>query len=131
MENKNKLFVGNLSWEARDSDLSELFAQAGTVLSASVVIDRMTNRSKGFAFVEMSTPEEAQNAISMINEKEFMGRNIAVNISEPKPKDDRGFAPRRSFGGSSNGGSRFGGSNGGSRFGGNGGNDRGGRRDFR
>lgn len=95
---KNKLFIGSLAWATSDRDLSEYFAAAGTVTSASVVMDKFTNRSKGFGFVEMSTEEEANNAVSMFDGKEFMGRNIVVNISEPKPREDRSFGNRSSSG---------------------------------
>lgn len=88
-----KLYVGNLPYSTTDSSLGELFAQAGTVTSASVITDKMSGRSKGFGFVEMSSPEEAQKAIDMFHEKEFEGRNLTVN--EARPKEDR---PRRDFG---------------------------------
>ncbi|MCB9809435.1 RNA-binding protein [Candidatus Peribacteria bacterium] len=93
-----KLFVGNLSWGVRDETLREAFEQAGTVVSASVMLERDTGRSRGFAFVEMASPEEAQAAIEMWNEKELDGRALAVNIAKPK-------APRsEGFGGGSRGG---------------------------
>lgn len=88
-----KLYVGNLPYSTTDSSLGELFAQAGTVTSASVITDKMSGRSKGFGFVEMSSPEEAQKAIDMFHDKEFDGRNLTVN--EARPKEDR---PRRDFG---------------------------------
>ena len=79
-----KLFVGSLSWGIKDDSLKEAFEKAGTVVSATVIIDRMSGRSKGFGFVEMSTEEEAQAAIDMWNEKELDGRKIIVNIARPK-----------------------------------------------
>ena len=88
----NKLFVGSLAFSATDDDLAQAFAQAGTVVSAKVIMDRDTNRSKGFGFVEMSSDEEAQNAIKMLDGKEISGR--AVNVSEARPREER---PRRDF----------------------------------
>ena len=82
-----KLFVGSLSWGVKDDALREAFEQAGTVESATVIIDRMSGRSKGFGFVEMATPEEAQAAIEMWNEKELDGRKIIVN--EARPREER------------------------------------------
>jgi len=82
-----KLFVGSLSWGVKDDTLKEAFEQAGTVVSAVVIIDRMSGRSKGFGFVEMATPEEAQAAIDMWHEKELDGRNIIVN--EARPREER------------------------------------------
>ncbi len=90
----NKLFVGSLAFSATDADLEEFFKQAGTVVSAKVIMDRDTNRSKGFGFVEMSTDEEAQAAIQQLDGKELAGR--AVNVSEARPREER---PRRDFGG--------------------------------
>ncbi len=82
-----RLFVGSLSWGVRDEQLQEAFAQAGTVVSAVVIMDRMSGRSKGFGFVEMSTPEEAQAAIEMWNEKEIDGRKVIVNEARPREED--------------------------------------------
>lgn len=79
-----KLFVGSLSWGTTNEKLREAFEQAGTVADAVVITDRMSGRSKGFGFVEMSTPEEAQAAIEMWNEKELDGRKIIVNEARPK-----------------------------------------------
>lgn len=90
----NKLFVGSLAFSATDADLEEFFKAAGTVVSAKVIMDRDTNRSKGFGFVEMSTDEEAQAAIQQLDGKELAGR--AVNVSEARPREER---PRRDFGG--------------------------------
>lgn len=90
-----KLFVGNLSWNTTDQTLQDFFAQCGVVVSASVIKDRMTGRSKGFGFVEMSTEEEAAKAIQELNEKELDGRNIRV--SEAKPQEDRPRRDRREF----------------------------------
>ena len=79
-----KLFVGSLAWATTSDGLREAFSQAGTVQDAVVITDRMSGRSKGFGFVEMSTPEEAQAAIEMWNEKELDGRKIIVNEARPK-----------------------------------------------
>lgn len=80
----NKLFVGNISWDATDESLRDLFAEYGEVVSARIVMDKFTNRSRGFGFVEMATAEEAQAAIEGLNEKDFMGRPINVNVAKPK-----------------------------------------------
>ena len=120
-----KLYVGNLSFQTTSQDLQELFAQAGTVESASVIEDRNTGQSKGFAFVEMSTDEEAAAAIDQFNGKEFGGRNLTVN--EARPRESRGGGGGgRNFGGG--GGNRGGGGGyGGNRGGGGGyGGNRGG-----
>lgn len=79
-----KLYVGNLSYGTTDQSLNDHFAQAGTVTSASVVMDKFTGRSRGFGFVEMSSPEEAQAAIDMFDGQDFEGRNLKVNIARPK-----------------------------------------------
>lgn len=78
------LFIGSLAWGIKDDELKEAFEQAGTVVSAKVIIDRESGRSKGFGFVEMATPEEAQAAIDMLHEKELAGRTIIVNEARPK-----------------------------------------------
>jgi|SRR5580765_3706164 len=102
-----KLYVGNLAFQTTSQELQELFATAGTVESASVVEDRMTGRSRGFAFVEMSTKEEATAAIDQFNGKEVGGRALKVN--EAKPRENRsGGGGGRGFGGNRGG---FGGGN--------------------
>ena len=83
-----KLYVGNLSFRTTSEELRDAFAEVGTVESASVIEDRDTGRSRGFAFVEMATPEEAAAAIEQFNGKDFGGRNLTVN--EAKPRADRG-----------------------------------------
>jgi len=83
-----KLYVGNLAFQTSSEDLQQLFAQAGTVESASVVEDRDTGRSRGFGFVEMASKEEGEAAIAQFNGKEFNGRNLTVN--EARPREDRG-----------------------------------------
>src|SRR5213082_1050644 len=105
-----KLYVGNLAFQTTSQELQELFAQAGTVESASVVEDRMTGRSRGFAFVEMSTKEEANAAIEQFNGKELGGRALKVN--EAKPRENRaggGGGGRGGFGGNRGGGGGYGG----------------------
>lgn len=96
-----KLYVGNLSFNTTEGDLQEHFAQAGTVVSCSVIMDKYTNKSRGFAFVEMGSPEEANKAIAELNGKDFQGRALKVN--EAKPREDR---PPRNFGGGGGGGGR-------------------------
>jgi cold-inducible RNA-binding protein len=88
---QNKLYVGSLAFSVTDEELSELFAQAGTVQSAKVITDRDSGRSKGFGFVEMSSDAEAQAAIQMLHGKEVSGRQIVVNIA--KPMTDRPSRP--------------------------------------
>lgn len=105
-----KLYVGGLSYSTDQQGLQDLFAQAGTVTSATIITDRMTGRSKGFGFVEMSTDEEAQNAISMFNGKEVDGRTITVDEARP-PKPRTGFGGGYNRGGGSRGG--YGGGQGG------------------
>jgi cold-inducible RNA-binding protein len=113
-----KLFVGNLSFNTTENDLQDAFAQFGSVAEVNIMMDRMTNRPRGFAFVTMSTPEEAKNAIEGLNGKQLDGRALTVN--EARPREDR---PPRSGGG----GGGYGGGSGG---GGGGGRDRGPRRDY-
>ena len=112
-----KLYVGGLPYSTQEDALKDLFAQAGSVSSAVIIMDKMSGRSKGFGFVEMSTNEEAQNAISMFNGQEFEGRKLTVN--EARPMEAR---PPRTGGG---GGYGNGGGNGGY-----GGGSRGGRREY-
>jgi len=102
-----KLYVGNLAFQTSSQELQELFAQAGTVESASVVEDRDTGRSRGFGFVEMSTKEEGTAAITQFNGKEVNGRPLTVN--EAKPRENRGGGGR-GFGGNRGG---YGGNRGG------------------
>ncbi len=82
-----KLYVGNLPYNTVDADLQNLFAAAGTVKSAQVIKDRQSGRSKGFGFVEMSSTEEAENAITMFHGKDYSGRPLTVNIA--RPREDR------------------------------------------
>ena len=112
-----KLYVGNLAFTTSSQDLQELFAQAGTVESASVVEDRDTGRSRGFGFVEMSSKEEGEAAIAQFNGKEVNGR--ALNVNEAKPRENRGGGGGRGGFGGGRGG--FGGNRGGGGGGGRGG----------
>ena len=102
----SKLYVGNLSFETTEIDLQDLFAEAGTVTEAALMQDKFTGKSRGFAFVTMSSSEEAQKAIDLFHGKSVQGRPLTVN--EARPREDRtGGAPRRSVGGG--GGERRGG----------------------
>ncbi|MDP2696366.1 MAG: RNA-binding protein [bacterium] len=86
-----KLFVGNLAWSIRDEALKEAFSAAGTVDTATVIVDKMTGRSKGFGFVEMANDEEALKAVEMFNGKELDGRPLTVNEARPmEPREPRG-----------------------------------------
>ena len=93
--NPTRLFVGNLSYQTGENDLQDYFAQAGTVTSVNLMLDKATGKSRGFAFVEFATPEEAQKAIEQFHNKEFQGRSITVNVA--RPREER--PPRWSGGG--------------------------------
>ncbi len=86
----NKLFVGNISFRASEEDVKELFSQAGEVLSARLVKDTATGKSKGFGFVEMATDAQAEKAISMFNGSSFMNRNLVVDRAKPQQPRQRG-----------------------------------------
>ncbi len=129
-----KLYVGNLSYSTTSEDLQQLCSEHGSVVSAQVIMDRESGRSKGFGFVEMGTDEEAQAAISALNGRAVGGRNLRVNESIPQaPRSGGfggggggaggggGFGGRRSGGGGSGGGGYGGGSGGGGGYGGGGG----------
>lgn len=103
----NKLYVGNLSFDTTEVDLQDAFAEAGTVTEVALMQDKFTGRSRGFAFVTMSTPDEAQKAISLFHGKTVQGRPLTVN--EARPREERsggggGGGGRRSFGGGGGGG---------------------------
>lgn len=124
-----KLFVGSLSWDTTDNTLRDFFAQAGTVVTASVITDKYTGRSRGFGFVEMSSDAEAQEAVTKLNGQTLDGRAIVVNEAKPQAPRDNSFGG--GGGGFNRGGGggrddRRGGGGGGHR--GGGGGDRGGRR---
>ncbi len=103
-----RLFVGGLPYATTEDELREAFAQAGTVVSASIVMDRMSGRSKGFGFVDMATDEEAQKAIDMWNGKEFGGRQLTVNTARPMEERPRGNGGYRSQNSGYSGGGRGG-----------------------
>lgn len=88
---ESRLFVGNLPYQITAQDLQELFAQAGVVASVNLMMDRFSGRSRGFAFVDMSSLDEANKAVELLNEKEFQGRPLTVNLA--RPREDR--PPRR------------------------------------
>jgi hypothetical protein len=120
----NKLYVGNLPYQVRDSDLEQAFGQFGQVTSAKVMMERETGRSKGFGFVEMGSDAEAQAAITGMNGQPMGGRSIVVNEARPMENRPRGF----SSGGGGGGGGYGGGGGGGGRSGGGGGYGGGGGR---
>jgi len=104
---EKRLYVGNLSYGSTESDVQELFEQAGRVVSCELVLDKFTSRSRGFAFVEMGTEDEAQKAVEMFNEYELQGRPLRVNIA--RPREER--SPRRDRGGYGGGRGGYGGGN--------------------
>ena len=97
-----KLYVGGLAYKTTDAELKDYFSQMGGVVSASVVMDRETGRSKGFGFVEMTTDDEAAQAISALHGKEFGGRTLTVNEAKPKTDRPMGGGNRGGFGGGNN-----------------------------
>jgi len=119
----SKLFVGNLPFTATENDLQDHFAQAGPVIAVNIMQDRATGRSRGFAFVEMGSQEDATKAISMFHQKDFQGRQLTVN--EARPREER------PGGGGGGGGGGYGGGGRGGRGGGGGGGGGGGYRDRR
>lgn len=92
--NPSKLFVGNLSYQTSENDLQDYFAQAGSVTSVSLMLDKVTGKSRGFAFVEFATPEEAARAVEEFHGRDFQGRALTVNVA--RPREER---PPRSGGG--------------------------------
>jgi cold-inducible RNA-binding protein len=108
-----KLFVGNLSFKTTENDLQDAFAAHGTVVEANLMMDRATGRPRGFAFVTMGSPEEAQKAITALNGKEMDGRALTVNVARPREERPGGGGGGRGFGGRGGGGSRGGGGGGG------------------
>jgi RNA recognition motif-containing protein len=91
---QNRLFVGNLSYQTGENDLQDYFAQAGTVTSVNLMMDKMTGKSRGFAFVEFASAEDAGKAVEQFHNKEFQGRALTVNVA--RPREER---PPRSSGG--------------------------------
>src|SRR3954449_5891081 len=121
----NKLYVGNLPYQVRDSDLEQAFGQFGQVTSAKVMMERETGRSKGFGFVEMGSDAEAQAAIQGMNGQPLGGRSIVVNEARPMESRPRGFGGGGSGGGGyGGGGGGYGGGGGGGGYGGGGGGGR-------
>ena len=124
------IYVGNLSWGLKDQDLADLFTPYGEVASAKIVMDKFTQRSKGFGFVDMPNDEQAQAAIAQLNGSEVDGRNLVVNESRPKEGGEGGGGfKKKSFGGGGGGFKKGGGGyggGGGSRGGYGGGGNRGG-----
>lgn len=110
-----KLYVGNLSFDTSNQDLTELFSEIGTVESSNIIEDRETGRSRGFGFVEMSSKSEAENAIAQLNGKEVNGRALTVNEAKPQANRAGGGGGRGGYGGG--GGNRGGGGYGGGRGG--------------
>ena len=105
-----KLFVGNVSFNTTENDLQDAFAAHGTVVETNLMVDKMSGRPRGFAFVTMSTPEEAQKAIEGLNGKQLDGRALTVNIARPREERPGGGGGRREFrGGGGGGGGRGGG----------------------
>ena len=95
----NKLFVGNLSFDTTENDLQDTFAAHGSVLEANLMMDRVTGRARGFGFVTMSTPEEAQNAINALNGTSINGRALTVNVAKPREERAGGGGGRREYSG--------------------------------
>jgi len=94
--NESRLFVGNLSYRTMESDLQDYFSQAGVVTSVNLMLDKFTGKSRGFAFVEYGTPEEAKKAVEMFHNKDFQGRALTVNIARPREeRPPRGPRPER------------------------------------
>ncbi|KKW48355.1 MAG: RNP-1 like protein RNA-binding protein [Parcubacteria group bacterium GW2011_GWA1_59_11] len=108
-----KLYIGGLSYDTTEQSLREAFAPAGNITSVSIIMDKMTGRSRGFGFIEMSTDEEAQKAIELMNGKELDGRSLTVNIARPpesRPREGGGGfnrGGRGGFGGGNRGGNRY------------------------
>ena len=98
--NPTRLFVGNLSYQTMENDLQDYFSQAGAVTSVSLMLDKMTGKSRGFAFVEFATGADALKAVEMFHGKEFQGRALTVNVARPREErparsqqQDRGYRP--------------------------------------
>lgn len=94
-----KLYVGNISFQASEDDLRDLFSKAGEVMTAKLITDAATGRPRGFGFVEMNSDAEAQKAITMYNGSSFMDRNIVVSEAKPQERRERGSRDRGGFGG--------------------------------
>jgi len=128
--NNNKLFVGNLAFATTENDLQDAFAAFGTVMEVNLMLDRMTGKSRGFAFVTMATPEDAQKAIEGMHGKNFGGRDLTVNVARPREERPPGGGGGGYRGGGGGGGGGYrGGGGGGGGFRGDRGGDRGERRE--
>ncbi len=93
--NPNRLFVGNLSYQTMENDLQEYFSQAGVVTSVNLMLDKVTGKSRGFAFIEFATAEEANKAVEQLHNKEFQGRALTVNVARPKEERAPRFSGER------------------------------------
>jgi RNA recognition motif-containing protein len=103
----SKLFVGNLSFDTTENDLNDAFAAHGTVTETNLMMDRTTGRPRGFGFITMSSPEEAQKAISALNGSQLGGRALTVNVAKPREERPPGGGGRREYGGSGGGRDRY------------------------
>lgn len=124
MDNNSRLFVGNLSYQTQERDLQDHFSAAGVVTNVNLMLDRVTGKSRGFAFVEFSTPDEANRAVEMFHGKDLGGRALTVNIARPReerPPGGGGGGFRGGGGGGGGGGYRGGGGGGGGGYRGGGG----------
>ena len=103
----NKLFVGNLSFDTTENDLNDAFAAHGTVTETNLMMDRTTGRPRGFGFITMNSPEEAQKAIAALNGSQLGGRALTVNVAKPREERPAGGGGRREYGGSGGGRDRY------------------------
>ena len=118
---ENRLYVGNLPFSTTDEDLKQAFSAHGTVTEVAIISDRVTGRSRGFAFVTMSSPDEANAAVSGMHGKDFGGRNLTVNVARPRDERGPGGGGGGGYGGGGGGGRGYGGGGGGGGYGGGGG----------
>ena len=102
----SKLFVGNLSFDTTENDLQDAFAAHGTVMETNLMMDRETGRPRGFGFITMNSPEEAQKAISALNGSQLGGRALTVNVAKPREERPAGGGGGRGYGGGGGGGRR-------------------------
>ena len=103
----SKLFVGNLSFDTTENDLNDAFAAHGTVMETNLLMDRETGRPRGFGFITMNSPEEAQKAIAALNGSQLGGRALTVNVAKPREERPAGGGGRREYGGSGGGRDRY------------------------
>ena len=103
----SKLFVGNLSFDTTENDLNDAFAAHGTVTETNLMMDRTTGRPRGFGFITMISPEEAQKAIAALNGSQLGGRALTVNVAKPREERPAGGGGRREYGGSGGGRDRY------------------------